>query len=68
VTAKLHSAVELIEHHWDGRRVVVVGDVMLDRHVWGTVERISPEAPVPVVHGSRLTHCPGGAGRWVQHD
>ncbi|MBI3993027.1 MAG: D-glycero-beta-D-manno-heptose-7-phosphate kinase, partial [Candidatus Lambdaproteobacteria bacterium] len=30
-------------------RVMVVGDLMLDRYQWGTVERISPEAPVPVV-------------------
>ncbi len=32
-----------------GRRVLVVGDVMLDEWVWGSVSRISPEAPVPVV-------------------
>ena len=60
--AALHGAVELIERHWYGRRVLVVGDVMLDKYVWGKVERISPEAPIPIVHGSRLTHCPGGAG------
>ncbi len=33
----------------DGRRVLVVGDVMLDEFLWGRVARISPEAPVPVV-------------------
>lgn len=32
-----------------GRRVLIVGDVMLDRYIWGRVRRISPEAPVPVV-------------------
>ena len=32
-----------------GRRVVVVGDVMIDEWIWGRVSRISPEAPVPVV-------------------
>jgi rfaE bifunctional protein kinase chain/domain len=32
-----------------GKRIAVVGDLMLDRYVWGTVSRISPEAPVPVV-------------------
>jgi len=57
----LHRAVELIEKFWENRRVLVVGDVMLDKYVWGTVERISPEAPVPVVHGSHTTHSPGGA-------
>jgi D-beta-D-heptose 7-phosphate kinase/D-beta-D-heptose 1-phosphate adenosyltransferase len=44
-----------------GRRILVVGDLMLDRYVYGEVSRISPEAPVPVV---RVTHdhsVPGGA-------
>jgi D-beta-D-heptose 7-phosphate kinase/D-beta-D-heptose 1-phosphate adenosyltransferase len=44
-----------------GRRVVVVGDVMLDRFVWGDVERISPEAPVPVVRIRRESSRLGGA-------
>lgn len=45
-----------------GRRILVVGDLMLDRYVYGTVERISPEAPVPVVRVTRETLMPGGAG------
>jgi D-beta-D-heptose 7-phosphate kinase / D-beta-D-heptose 1-phosphate adenosyltransferase len=57
----LHRVMELVENHWDGAHILVVGDVMLDKYVWGTVERISPEAPVPIVHSSRSTHCPGGA-------
>ncbi len=44
-----------------GRRLLVVGDLMLDRYVWGTVTRISPEAPVPVVHVTREEGVPGGA-------
>lgn len=40
---------------------MVVGDLMLDRHIWGVVSRISPEAPVPVVRQSRQTEAPGGA-------
>ena len=32
-----------------GRKVVVIGDVMIDEWIWGRVSRISPEAPVPVV-------------------
>jgi len=44
-----------------GRRILILGDLMLDRYVAGTVERISPEAPVPVVH-VKDEHClPGGA-------
>lgn len=42
-------------------RLVVVGDLMLDEYVWGEVNRISPEAPVPVVQVKRRTHVPGGA-------
>jgi len=42
-------------------RVLVVGDVMLDRYWFGDVERISPEAPVPVLKVSRTEERPGGA-------
>jgi len=44
-----------------GQRIVVLGDVMLDRYWWGSVRRISPEAPVPVVEVSRETMRLGGA-------
>ena len=43
------------------QRILVVGDLMLDRFVYGHVTRISPEAPVPVVRVSRETSMPGGA-------
>src|SRR5712671_3595094 len=42
-------------------RVLVVGDVMLDHFIWGSVQRISPEAPVPVVDFARESFMPGGA-------
>jgi D-beta-D-heptose 7-phosphate kinase/D-beta-D-heptose 1-phosphate adenosyltransferase len=45
-----------------GKRVLVVGDVMLDEFTWGRVQRISPEAPVPVVEVMRETDGLGGAG------
>ncbi len=41
--------------------VLVIGDVMLDRYWWGSVSRISPEAPVPVVRMDHMTLAPGGA-------
>ena len=44
-----------------GRQMLVLGDAMLDRYWWGTMSRISPEAPVPVVHKLRSTLAPGGA-------
>lgn len=42
-------------------RVLVVGDVMLDRYWFGEVSRISPEAPVPIVHVKKTEERPGGA-------
>ncbi len=42
-------------------RILVVGDVMLDRYLWGKVERISPEAPVPIVRVERQEDRLGGA-------
>ncbi|GIS11193.1 MAG: hypothetical protein CM15mP115_03440 [Alphaproteobacteria bacterium] len=43
------------------KSVLVIGDVMLDRFIDGSVSRISPEAPVPVLEKSRETEMPGGA-------
>lgn len=42
--------------------ILVVGDVMLDHFMWGSVGRISPEAPVPIVELQRESFMPGGAG------
>lgn len=47
------------------KKVLVLGDVMLDRFVWGSVSRISPEAPVPVVEIMKETTCLGGAANVV---
>jgi rfaE bifunctional protein kinase chain/domain len=44
------------------RSLMVLGDLMLDRYLWGQVNRISPEAPVPVVAVTKETSCLGGAG------
>lgn len=44
-----------------GVRILIVGDVMLDRYWWGNVNRISPEAPVPVVNLDRISVIAGGA-------
>src|SRR5215212_7214832 len=43
------------------KRIVVIGDLMLDEFVWGKVGRISPEAPVPVVEVTGESFYPGGA-------
>jgi D-beta-D-heptose 7-phosphate kinase/D-beta-D-heptose 1-phosphate adenosyltransferase len=50
-----------------GARIVCVGDVMLDRFVYGTAERISPEAPIPVLRVEREAAMLGGAGNVVRN-
>ena len=50
-----------------GKRVLCIGDVMLDRYVYGQVERISPEAPIPVLHTQREAVTLGGAGNVVRN-
>ncbi|VFP83049.1 bifunctional D-glycero-beta-D-manno-heptose-7-phosphate kinase/D-glycero-beta-D-manno-heptose 1-phosphate adenylyltransferase HldE [Candidatus Erwinia haradaeae] len=42
-------------------KVLIVGDIMLDRYWYGTTNRISPEAPVPIVTMNTIEECPGGA-------
>lgn len=44
-----------------GKKILVIGDLMLDRYLWGKVERISPEAPVPVVEVEKEENRLGGA-------
>jgi D-beta-D-heptose 7-phosphate kinase / D-beta-D-heptose 1-phosphate adenosyltransferase len=53
--------VQVVEQRFQHRRVLVIGDLMLDRYLWGVVERISPEGPVPVVRLDHKTHVAGGA-------
>ncbi len=44
-----------------GKRILVIGDIMLDSYWWGKVDRISPEAPVPIVHIQKKEYRLGGA-------
>ncbi len=44
-----------------GKNILVVGDIMLDKYIFGNVERISPEAPVQVVEVEKESYLPGGA-------
>ncbi|BEQ15194.1 D-glycero-beta-D-manno-heptose-7-phosphate kinase [Desulfoferula mesophila] len=52
---------------FSSRRILVLGDVMLDEFIWGHVERISPEAPVPVVEVESETYMLGGAANVVHN-
>ena len=54
--------IKQIPRRFKGKRVLVVGDIMLDHYIRGHVNRLSPEAPVPVVGVQEETFVPGGAG------
>src|SRR5271170_4006513 len=58
---QLHEVIHKIEQEWPSKRLLVLGDVMLDKYIWGDVGRISPEAPVPVVRATHQSEQPGGA-------
>jgi len=47
---------------FSGKKVLVFGDLMLDEHIWSRVQRISPEAPVPIADVTKISHVPGGCG------
>ena len=55
------AAKHALLHRFPETSVLVVGDVMLDKYIWGACSRISPEAPVPIVHARHHTACLGGA-------
>ncbi|MGI4791777.1 MAG: bifunctional heptose 7-phosphate kinase/heptose 1-phosphate adenyltransferase [Janthinobacterium lividum] len=59
-------ALEILDNFM-GKRVLVVGDVMLDEYVWGRVNRVSPEAPVMIVDADSHTFVPGGAANVVNN-
>ena len=50
-----------ITSKFSDKKVLVIGDLMLDTYLWGHTERISPEAPVPVILVNKIEHNPGGA-------
>ena len=56
--ANIHAAIDALKGH----KVMIIGDLMLDHYMIGGVDRISPEAPVPVVRVDRETSLLGGAG------
>jgi rfaE bifunctional protein kinase chain/domain len=59
----LHKAIDTFEKS----TILVIGDIMLDRFIWGNVSRISPEAPVPVVEVKHETAMLGGAANVVNN-
>src|SRR5713226_10776981 len=61
--AHLIAGIERLRH----ARILCVGDVMLDHYVYGQVERVSPEAPIPILRVERETRTPGGAGNVLRN-
>lgn len=61
MTGEVHRVLQLLEDGFRELRVLVIGDLMLDRYIVGEVDRISPEAPVPVLRHAHKFHRPGGA-------
>src|SRR6201987_1117566 len=59
--SELHSILNLLEGGFTQLKVLVVGDIMLDRYIHGEVERISPEAPVPIIRHAQRYERAGGA-------
>jgi rfaE bifunctional protein kinase chain/domain len=55
------SDLSAVLRRFPGQRILVIGDVILDRYWWGDASRLSPEAPVPVVRKQSATVRPGGA-------
>lgn len=58
---ELHSILNLLEGDFGQLKILVIGDIMLDRYIHGDVDRISPEAPVPVIRHAQRYERPGGA-------
>ncbi len=58
---EVHKVLQLLEGGFAELKVLVVGDLMLDRYILGEVDRISPEAPVPVLRHAQRYERPGGA-------
>ncbi len=56
-----HQSLEEIFEAFNGLTVLVIGDIMLDSYIWGSVDRISPEAPVPIVRVRKKDFRLGGA-------
>ena len=64
---KNKKRLESLVNAFRGRRIAVIGDLMLDVYVWGKASRISPEAPVPIVQVKERTQCLGGAANVMRN-
>jgi rfaE bifunctional protein kinase chain/domain len=56
-----------ITSQFSGKKLLVIGDVFLDRYIFGVVERLNPEAPVPILHAKQEENATGGAGNTAKN-
>ena len=61
------SKLEYIITQIQSKKVLVVGDIMLDKYVFGHVDRISPEAPIPIISVKNTRLLEGGAGNVIKN-
>lgn len=59
--------IKVVVEKFQSSKVGVIGDLILDSYIWGDANRISPEAPVPVVHVKRKNHALGGAANVINN-
>jgi D-glycero-beta-D-manno-heptose-7-phosphate kinase len=59
--ATIKTNIQEVFDSFAGKQILIIGDVMIDAYIWGSVDRISPEAPVPVVAVQKREHRLGGA-------
>ena len=64
---KKPSALDIDFHQFPKCRILVIGDLMIDEYIWGDVDRISPEAPVPVVLVKNESFTLGGSGNVIHN-
>ena len=62
-----HSKLTNILHRIQTKKVLVLGDIMLDQYIFGPVERISPEAPIPIININKTKYLTGGAGNVLKN-
>ncbi len=62
MTPDNYKRIKIIVRNFQKKKVLVLGDLMMDKYIFGDVSRISPEAPVPVVEVTKDLRCLGGAG------
>jgi len=55
------STITSLFHAFEGKKLLIIGDVMIDSYLWGNVDRVSPEAPVPIVALNKRESRLGGA-------